>query len=706
MRYAYSWVGVVGAAFPALAFGQAAPAPTPVELDRVQVTGTRTPERARDVPASVGIVERGDGRIDALGATLSERLTTIPGVLARDRRNAAQDEQISIRGFGTRAAFGIRGVRLYLDGVPATMPDGQGQVSQMPLAFARRIEVLRGPFSVLYGNAAGGVVQVFTDDPDGASDVAATAAFGQAASRRVSIQARGGDANVGWLAGAQHFATDGTRVHSAAERTWLHGKVQVAMGAGEAMFVVDTLDAPHAQDPLGLDRAQFVADPEQAAPNALLFDTRKSVTQRQAGLVFEHPMAGGTLRALGYTGVRDVEQFLAIPPATQINPLSNGGVVDLHSPYGGLDVRWMRDATFAGAPLQWSIGVAWDAQRQHRRGFDNFIGTTLGVRGTLRADQADRVDALDPYAQATWKPGDRWSLTAGVRHSRVRFRSDDAYITARNPDDSGRVTYSATSPVFGASWRANDTLQLYASYGEGFETATFNELQYRADGGSGLNFALQPARTRSTEFGAKAGRDAWRIEWALFRADTRDEITVGTSAGGRTTYQNAGDARRDGMELSGAMPLGGAWHVEFALAFLDARFREGFLACRAAPCTQPDVPVAAGTRIPGVPRTTAQAALLWGDPRVGWHARLEGGYIGEVPVNHFDDERASSYAVFGASAGYGFRGDDHEGRVFIAVDNLGDRVYAGSVIVNEGNRRYYEPAAGRGWTVGVEWRWR
>ena len=278
--------------------------------------------------------------------------------------------------------------------------------------------------------------------------------------------------------------------------------------------------------------------------------------------------------------------------------------------------------------------------------------------------------------------------------------------SARNPDDSGRATYSATSPVFGASWRANDALQLYASYGEGFETATFNELQYRADGGSGLNFPLRPARTRSAEVGAKAGREALRVEWAVFRADTRDEITVATSAGGRTTYQNAGDARRDGMEVSGAMPLGGAWHVEFALALLDARFSDGFLACSATPCATPNVPVAAGTRIPGVPRTTLQAALRWGDPLVGWHARIDGGYVGAVAVNNFDDERAPSYAVFGASAGYGFRGDDREGRIFVAVDNLGDRACAGSVIVNEGNKRYYEPAAGRGWTVGVEWHWR
>jgi len=192
---------------------------------------------------------------------------------------------------------------------------------------------------------------------------------------------------------------------------------------------------------------------------------------------------------------------------------------------------------------------------------------------------------------------------------------------------------------------------------------------------------------------------------AAFNAKTDDELTVGTSAGGRTTYQNAGHAQRTGLELSGAIPLADAWELEFAMTWLDARFTDGFLACAGVPCTAPDVPVAAGTRIPGLPRTAAQAAVHWGGD-VGWHARVEGIYVGEVPVNNFDDERAPAYAVFGASAGYGFTAGAGEGRVFLAVDNLGDRNYAGSVIVNESNRRYYEPAPGRGYTIGIEWRWR
>ena len=220
-------------------------AQTPVELDRVQVTATRMPAAALDVPASISVVERTDGRTDTLGIALSERLTTVPGVLARDRRNYAQDEQISIRGYGTRASFGIRGVRLWLDGVPATMPDGQGQVSHVPLAFVRRIEVLRGPFSVLYGNASGGVIQVFTDEPvpDGGAD--ATAAIGADNARRISLEGQGGNARIAGRLGAQYVATDGAREHAAAQRTALHGKARFDAGATTTTLVVDALSLIH-----------------------------------------------------------------------------------------------------------------------------------------------------------------------------------------------------------------------------------------------------------------------------------------------------------------------------------------------------------------------------------------------------------------------------------------------------------------------------
>ena len=675
-------------------------------LPTVVVTATRIEQPAFDVPASIDAVDI-DDTPDTLGVNPSEYLSAIPGLLARDRQNYAQDEQISIRGFGARSTFGVRGVRLYTDGIPATMPDGQGQVSHFNLDSAERIEVLRGPFSALYGNSSGGVIQIFTADGSDRPQVKADVAGASYGTWRASANARGSAGDFGYNLDVTHFQTDGYRDHSAAQRDSGNAKLTFKVGdGGKLSLLANTLALPGAQDPLGLTHAQFDADPTQVAASAETFNTRKSVHQTQGGAIYEQDLgSGNSLRVLGYYGHRDITQFLSVPVSAQANPLHSGGVVDLGSGYGGSDARWTWTGELAGRSVEIAAGLAWDGQQQVRRGYENFVGDQLGVRGTMRRNEDDTVSDLDQYAQASWHFAQAWTLTAGLRHSQVKFDSADHYVTASNPDDSGRVDYSATTPVAGLLWRAASWANLYASYGEGFETPTFNELGYRADGGSGLAFDLTPSRTRNGELGIKLlAADGIQANAALFRADTRDELAVATSAGGRTTYQNIGKARREGAEASLSMRIGEDWKLQLAYTYLDATFDAPFLTCSGSPCTTPDTPVAAGTRIPGIPKTDFHAALRWGGDG-GWHASLEGDHVGAVPVNDLGTDAAPAYFVAGADVGYAVDLASGQLRTFARIDNLFDRKYAGSVIVNDANGRYFEPALDRTLMFGLQWRW-
>lgn len=456
------------------------------ELDPITVTATRTPEPSFDVPASVDGVPGAAFNTDTLGVNLSEGLSAVPGLIARNRQNYAQDLQISIRAFGARSTFGIRGVRLYLDGIPATQPDGQGQVSHFNLATAERVEVLRGPFSALYGNSSGGVIQLFTADGSEHPQLTFGTAAGSYGTWRANLVASGksdiGSQAFDYNLGYTRFETDGFRDHSAAERDSLNGKLNLQVGtAGRLTLLLNVFASPDTQDPLGLTRAQFEEDPSQATAVATQFNTRKSVDQSQGGAVYEHRLGDAhTLRLLGYGGRRQIEQYLAIPPGPQGNPTHSGGVIDLDSGYAGLDARWSWRTRLARRPLSLTLGLSYDDLRQERRGYENFVGEQLGVRGARRRDETNDVYDFDQYLQAGWAFSERWTALAGLRHSRVKFESDDQYVTDDNPDDSGSTDYARTTPVGGLMYRHSPVLHLYAAYGTGFETPTLVELVVQA----------------------------------------------------------------------------------------------------------------------------------------------------------------------------------------------------------------------------------
>lgn len=684
---------------------QAQQAPPAATLDRITVEAARLRGvSAFDTPASLDSVDlRADNA--TAGVNLSERLGGVPGLLARDRQNYAQDTQLSIRGFGARATFGVRGVRLYADGVPATMPDGQGQLSHFNLMGGDRVEVLRGPFSALYGNSSGGVLQLFSADGQAPDEVDVRAGAGSDGSRSLGARWLGRQGRVDYNLAASVFDTDGYRRHSAARRESANAKVGLTLGEqGRLQLVANHLDLPDAQDPLGLSRAQWRADPRQATAVATQFNTRKSVRQDQLGLVLDLPFGEHqNVHAVAYGGQRDVTQYLAIPVAAQANPLNSGGVIDLGNDYGGVDARWSWQGQWAGRAVEASLGMTADRQNQQRRGYENFVGTQLGVQGALRRDERNRAENRDGYAQLWWQLADRWSLLLGARLSTVEFRSADHYITATNPDDSGHVRYAQTTPVAGVMFAPSADWRLYASLGRGFETPTFNELGYRADGGAGLALDLQPAISRHVELGSKWRHGALAWELALFRADTDDELSVASNLGGRSTYRNVGRARRQGVETGLSLSLGQDWQWQLAYTWLDTRFRDGFLTCARSGCATPDTPVAAGTRIPGTARQQFFSRLAWEPAQ--WSAAMEVTAISSVSVNDIGSESAPGYALLNLEVARRWPlAESSSLRAFARIDNALDRDYVGSVIINEGNARYYEPGPDRSLWLGLEWK--
>lgn len=671
----------------------------PPQTAPVVVSGTRIGLSPLETPASVDIVEGAAMRRGQPGINLSEGLAGVPGLQIQNRQNYAQDLQLSSRGFGARSTFGVRGVRLYVDGIPATMPDGQGQTSNIDIGSLDRVEALRGPYSALYGNSSGGVILAYTEDGAVPSAIGASAWAGGDHTWRYGAKASGASGGMDYVLGLSRMTTDGYRDHSVARKNLGNAKLGVQLDDASRLTIVANSVDLTAQDPLGLTYAQF-QDAPRSADLAAQYDTRKTVRQTQGGLVYERHVDGAnTLRLMLYYGQRDTTQFQAIPPAAQAAPTQAGGVIDLRRRYGGADLRWTSELGPTQRPLTLVGGFSYDTMREARKGYQNYTGDganrQLGVQGALRRDETNTVYNADPYLQASWRVAPRWTLDAGLRYSTVAFRSRDHYIAPGNGDDSGDARYRRALPVAAVRYQPDARTSLYASYGRGFETPTLNELSYRPGGLPGLNFGLAPALSDNAEAGLKTDLAGGQLTAAVFRVSTRDEIVSAGSTGGRATFRNAGRTRRDGVELGWSAGFAGHGRAQLAYTWLDARYRDDAGGA-----------IRAGHRIPGIARQSAYAALGWAPPQ-GWQAGIEGRYLSRLYADDANDAAAPGYVVAALSAGYVKRLGEWELSAYARVDNLFDRHYAGSVIVNESNGRYYEPAPGRsvGMGVGVTYRY-
>ena len=676
---------------------------TAVDLDAVEVVGARRPLPA--FPGAVTVVHGDTLRGGQRQVSLAEPLARVPGVLAQERNNFAQDLQVQSRGFGARSTFGIRGIQLVVDGIPATAIDGQGQAANFPLDALDRIEVLRGPLALQYGNAAGGAIVGYSE-LDGDPSRRWQAWAGSDASARLALRADGGndDATWRWRLHGSHFRTDGARPHSAARRTQFGAIARWDPRPGQQVrFVADSLVQPWTDDPLGLTRDQWKDDPQGVDPAALRFDTRKRIGNHQAGARWQWDYAGDRAAWIAAHAIgRDIVQFLSIPPGAQQAPTSAGGVIDLSRRSAGATVghRWQ------GEHGSLVLGAEAGRLEEARRGYENFVedpsrGERVGVRGRLRRDEDNLIRAVDAWLVGDWHPAPAWTLLGAVRRSGLSFSSDDHFVAPGNADDSGRLDFEETAWSLGVA-RAAARGELFASVGSGFETPTMTELAYRTDGASGFNRDLGPARFHSVEIGARWRLAALDFSAAAYRIDGRGEIVPALAEGGRTSFANAGRTRRTGVEASLAGEVGDRWSWLLVGNWIDARFEEAF-SNRVVRNGEEDVrTVAAGNRVPGVPAAHGFAELAWHAPGDRLTVAAEALLRGSVPVDDGNTDAAPGHARFALALRW--RSPGQRGwHGFLRIDNLLDGDHVGSVIVNDGNGRHFEPAPPRSVTLGIGW---
>ena len=669
---------------------------TEYQLPVITVQAVHTDSELLSTSASIQKVQAATVQNNA-NVNLSEVLQGVVGLQINNRENYAQDLQISMRGFGARSTFGVRGIRMYVDGIPATMPDGQGQSSNIDLNSLDHIEVLTGPFSSLYGNSSGGTILAESKEGQGKDSIQVGLNAGSHHKQQANIQLQGGSEQANqpaYMISSSYFDTDGFRDHSAAQKVLNNAKLTWNLDDGSKInWVMNRVDID-ADDPQGLSHEQWKANPKQVNDSNNIYNVRKEIEQTQTGLTWTKPLNDQQeLYSMFYLGNRQVVQYQSIPKGPQANARHAGGVIDFDRDYYGADFRWTGKEVLPNTTLV--AGVALDWMVEDRKGYNNYNHAgTLGVKGDLRRNENNTLWNLDPYVQASWQFLPTWHLDTGLRYSNVHYESDDHYIVAGNGDDSGSTDYQKLLPSVALGWEILPELYAYASYGKGFETPTFTEMAYPTLATSGINFDLKPASSDTYELGLKSQNTFGLFTLAVFNTVTKNDIVPDDANAGRNTFRNAEQTLRQGAELAWQQQLWQDLKLSASYSYLDATFDADIAATSTKPLIEK------GTYIPGIAKNQAFARIAW-QPEQGFQAGLEARYMDKIYVDDINSDTAPSYTVVAANVGYLWVNRDWKVNSYARVDNLFDRNYVGSVIVNDGNSRFFEPADGRNFSVGM-----
>ncbi len=700
--------GLACCAAPTL-IGSAALAQTSADqtpLEEIIVTATLLERTLDKTPASVSVVTEDDIQLARQQLALDEALSRVPGLFMQNRYNFAQDLRLSVRGFGARGQFGIRGVKVLVDGIPETLPDGLGSVDSIDLGATSQIEVIRGPSSALYGNASGGVISLTSEGGRDVPQAELRVAAGGYGFEKSQLKFGGETERLNYLVSVSDQQLDGYRAQSTYENKLLSGRFDVDLGRDRSLLtVVSFTDQPVSDDPGGLTAAVAPVNPRSAAPLNVQFDAGYSIDQQRLGFVYTTPAGErGTLKARNYYAWRDFGNLL---------PTLSQGQVDLERDFVGGGVSYTYDGFWLDRPNRFIAGVDFDDQSDDRLRYDNLNG----VRGPLSFDQNEHVKSYGAFIQNELSVSERVQLSFGVRYDEVEFEVTDRWFantTAANPsgDDSGSTKFTDTSPMVGLVVELTDDLNFYTTYSSAFETPTTTEFAIPG-GGGGFNQTLVPQAASNFEVGLRGViNEAQRYEVAVFTIGVEDELigTEITGSPGRFSFANAGKTTRDGLEFSWIASPTERIRTTVSYTYSDFTFDEFVETVNVPNPAPPPATIPAsvsrnGNVIPGTPENLLFAEFSYRAPR-GWFVAADAIYVDEQFGDSANAVVIPDYTLANLRMGYELELDSLVLSPFLGVTNLSDKAYTANARINATANRYFEPGPGRTGYGGIAVNWK
>jgi iron complex outermembrane receptor protein len=645
-------------------------------LDEVVITATRIETTVREAARSVSVVDQQRIQNGTQQLAMDEALAGVPGLYMQNRYNFAQDLRISLRGFGARSSFGIRGVKIIVDGIPETLPDGQAGVDSIDLGSAQRIEVLRGPSSSLYGNASGGVIAVETERGTTASFVEANLAAGDLGFQKLQLKTGGKVDRFDYLINVASQELDGYREHSVSEGTVVNGRFGIQINDNNALTItLNHTDQPVAEDPGGINAAQAATAPQSARDANLLYDAGEALDQQRIGLVYKRDQSRGSLTIRNYYVWRDFSNKL---------PFQGGGAVDLERFFYGLGAQYSFGDVLPES-VELTVGFDIDRQEDYRKRFDNLQGEI----GPLVFDQIESVDSDGLYLQGKYRLNNSWVLSAGIRYDDLSYDVVDRYLV--DGDDSGVVSFEELSLSVGLVIDLGNGV-MFGTVSSSFETPTTTELA-NPDGSGGFNQDLNSQSATNFEVGYKSGRQRFYYEIALFQIDLKDELIpfeLATSPG-RTFYSNAGRSTRTGVETALTWTSNTGFVVDASLTWSDFTFDE---------FVDDNGNDFSGSHLPGLPELFGYLGLKYQSEN-GFQATFETSYSGDLFANNANSVKVPSYVVSGLRASYQFESGNWLFQPYGGINNLFNESYNSNIRINAFGGRYFEPAPERNYYAGI-----
>lgn len=653
----------------------AAAAEEQTTLDEIVVSATRIETSVRDAARSITVINKEQIQNATQQLGIDEALASVPGLYMQNRYNFTQDLRLSLRGFGARSSFGIRGIKVMVDGIPETLPDGQAQVDNIDLGSAERIEVLRGPASTQYGNASGGVIAITSEAGTAEPYVEGSVAAGELGYSSLQLKTGGRGERLDYMFNVSQQDFDGYRDHSRFEGRLANVRLGYALNDSDRLkLVFNHTDQPTAQDAGGISAADVAADRRAARDLNVRFDGGEALDQQRVGLVYERVRDPGTLTVRNHYVWRDFENKL---------PFVSGGSVGIARFFYGAGVQYAFGDILPEA-FELSAGAEAERQDDDRQRFDNNDGDP----GALVFDQNEQVDSAGLYVHARYHLSEAWSTSAGLRYDRISFDISDRYMV--DGDDSGSIDFDHVSPSLGLNYKVGEHV-LFASYSNSFETPTTTELA-NPDASGGFNPLLEPQVADNFELGYKTGNEQLYFEIAAFRIDLEDELVPFELAAfpGRTFYSNAGRSDRRGIETAFTWNGDSGFGVNLSYTWSDFKFDE---------FTDESGNDFSGRRLPGLPEHFGYGSLSWRSGQ-GLYAVFETVYSGELFASNANDVVVDDYAVSNLRISREFDQGAWSIRPYLGLNNLFNARYNSNIRINAFGNRFYEPAPERNVYLG------